>query len=125
MTAVLEANRAFYAAFEAADLDAMSAIWERGDRAICTHPGWSTLRGWAAVSASWFALFNNGQHLQFIVTEERVEVSGALAWVTCDENILAGDGASGGTVAAFNLFARHDDGGWRLVAHHGSPVAAA
>ena len=47
-----------------------------------------------------------------------------LAWVTCDENILAGDGGSGGTVAALNLYQR-DAGRWLLVAHHGSPVARA
>ena len=45
-TAVLEANRAFYAAFEARDIDAMSDVWEHSDRSACTHPGWPTLRGW-------------------------------------------------------------------------------
>ena len=107
---MLAANGAFYAAFEAGDLDAMSDVWSHDERVVCTHPGWSTLRGWAAVSASWFALFNNGQHLQFIVTAEHAEVVGDVAWVTCDENILAGDGASGGTVSALNLFVRDADG---------------
>jgi hypothetical protein len=41
--------------------------------------------------------------------------------VACDENLLAPEGP-GGTVAALNVFSRHDDG-WLLVAHHGSPVA--
>ena len=122
--AVLRANRAFYEAFESGDLDAMSDVWEHGERVICTHPGWSTLKGWAAISASWYALFNNGQHLQFILTAERAEIVGDLAWVTCDENILAGDGGSGGTVAALNLYQRDADR-WLLVAHQGSPVARA
>ncbi len=119
--AVLAANRAFYEAFEACDLDAMSDVWEHSDRVACTHPGWSTLHGWAGIAASWFALFRNGQHLQFIVTNERVEVAGDAAWVTCDENVL-GEGASG-TVAATNLFVRVE-GGWRMVNHHGSAIAA-
>ena len=122
---VLAANRAFYAAFEAGDMDAMSDVWEHTERVVCTHPGWSTLRGWASVASSWFALFHNGQHLQFIVTAEQATVAGDVAWVTCDENILAGDGASGGTVAALNLFVREGAGAWRLVGHHGSPVAPA
>ncbi len=122
--AVLAANQTFYRAFESGDIDAMSDAWLHGEHVVCTHPGWPTLRGWAAVSASWFALFNNGQHLQFIVTSEHAEVVGALAWVTCDENILAGDGGSGGTVAALNLYQRGADR-WLLVAHHGSPVARA
>jgi ketosteroid isomerase-like protein len=118
--AVLAANHAFYEAFEACDLDAMSDVWEHSDRAVCTHPGWSTLHGWAGIAASWFALFRNGQSLQFIVTDERVEVLGDAAWVTCDENLL-GDGGGGGTVAATNLFVRAN-GGWRMVGHHGSNV---
>jgi ketosteroid isomerase-like protein len=118
---VRAANRRFYDAFEAADLDAMSDVWEHSERIVCTHPGWATLQGWAAVSGSWYALFHNGQSLQFIVTNERAVVAGDVAWVACDENIL-GDGASGGTVAALNLFVRQDSS-WRMVGHHGSPVA--
>jgi ketosteroid isomerase-like protein len=118
---VLAANSAFYAAFEARDLDAMAVVWERSERAVCTHPGWSTLHGWGPVGASWAALLSNAQRLQFIVTNERVNVSGDVAWVSCDENLLAPEGP-GGTVAALNVFSRHDEG-WLLVAHHGSPVA--
>ena len=119
-TAVLACNQAFYAAFEARDLDAMSDLWEHSDRVSCVHPGWSTLRGWGAVAASWLALFQGPQHLQFILTDEHAEILGDLAWVTVDENIISDE--EGSTVTALNLFVRHLDG-WRLVAHHGSPVA--
>ena len=88
---VLAANRRFYEAFEAGDIDAMSDVWVHDDDVVCTHPGWATLHGWAAISASWFALFHNDQSLQFIVTNERARVAGDVAWVSCDENIL-GDG---------------------------------
>jgi ketosteroid isomerase-like protein len=122
MRAVLEANSAFYTAFETCDLDAMATVWDHGDGVVCTHPGWSTLHGWGPVGASWAAVLSNGQRLQFIVTNERVRVRGDMAWVACDENLLARDGA-GGTVAALNVFERHPEAGWLLVAHHGSPVA--
>lgn len=114
------ANRAFYDAFEARDLDAMSDVWEHADRASCTHPGWRTLRGWAAVSASWFALFDGPGALQFILTNEVVSVVEDVAWVTVDENLISAEGS--GTVAAVNVFVR-TDGRWRMVAHHGSSVA--
>ena len=120
--AVRQANAAFYAAFESRDLDAMSRLWEHSDRVVCTHPGWASLRGWPKVSASFFALFQNAQHLQFIITNERAEVGNELAWVTLDENILDVDGAT--TVAALNVFARRPDGRWVLVVHHASPVTA-
>jgi ketosteroid isomerase-like protein len=102
----------------------MSDVWERSDRAACTHPGWSTLHGWARVSASFYTLFQGPQHLQFVLTEERVEVTGDVAWVTLAENLL-GERVDGGTVAALNLFVRHpDDRAWRMVAHHASTVSA-
>lgn len=117
--AVLAVNQAFYDAFEAADLDAMSAVWEHSDRATCTHPGWPTLRGWGRVAASWFAIFGGPQRLQFILTDTAAEVLGDAAMVSVSENLL--DGPQGSTVAALNVFVRTGDG-WRMVAHHGSPV---
>ena len=118
--AVRAANRRFYDAFEARDLDAMSELWEHNDSVVCTHPGWRTLKGWASVAGSWFALFGNANQMQFILTEESVSVAGDVGWVTVDENLIAGD--AGTTVAALNLFHRVD-GVWRVVAHHGSAVA--
>ncbi len=120
--AVRAANRAFYDAFEARDLDAMSEVWEHSDRVSCTHPGWRTLRGWGAVSGSWFALFGGPSLLQFIITDEVVAVVGDAAWVTLDEHLITAD--MGGTVAAVNVFHRDpDDGRWRMVLHVGSAVA--
>jgi ketosteroid isomerase-like protein len=119
--AVAAANKAFYAAFEACDLDGMSRLWEHSDRIVCTHPGWASLRGWAQVAASFFALFQNAQHLQFILTKENAEVAGDVAWVSVDENILQGSNAT--TVAALNLFVRGGEDGWLMVGHHASPVS--
>ena len=120
LEAVATANRAFYEAFEARDLDAMSDLWEHSDRVSCSHPGWGVLRGWSQVAASWMALFQGPQRLQFILTDERVEVEGDVGWVTVDENLLGDD--AGSTVTSMNLFVRGPDG-WRVIAHHGSAVA--
>jgi ketosteroid isomerase-like protein len=119
--AVRAANQAFYDAFESRDLDAMSDCWEHSDRAVCTHPGWRTLRGWGAISGSWFALFDGPSPLQFILTAEVVAVAGDAAWVNVDENLISPE-MGGGTVAALNVFVRHRDR-WLLVGHHGSAVA--
>jgi ketosteroid isomerase-like protein len=119
--AVRAANQAFYDAFESRDIDAMSDCWEHSDRVTCTHPGWRTLRGWGAVSGSWFALFGGPSPLQFILTDEVVAVDDDVAWVTVDENLISPE-MGGGTVAAINVFVRLGDR-WRLVAHHGSSVA--
>ena len=86
---VLAANRAFYAAFEARDLERMSDVWEHSDSVVCTHPGWATLRGWGAISGSFVALFTGSQHLQFILTREQAEVVG----VREEGHERGGDGA--------------------------------
>ena len=129
---VAAANRAFYAAFEARDLDAMAEVWERSGRATVTHPGWPALRGWPRVAASWEAIFHGTPYIQFFLTEEEVDVTGDVAWVTLTENILQAAGPpddsgagplSNATVAAVNVFVR-DAGRWRMVVHHGSPVGS-
>jgi ketosteroid isomerase-like protein len=132
---VLEANRNFYAAFEARDLEAMGQVWERSDRATVTHPGWPTLRSWPAVAESWRRIFDHTPYIQFFLTDEAVMVAGDAAWVTLYENILqevpgvrGGPGSEGqqslgdARVAATNVFVR-TGGAWRMVVHHGSPVA--
>lgn len=124
--AVQRANTAFYAAFEAQDMDAMSDVWSHADDVVCTHPGWRPLHGWGAIAGSWVGLFSARVPLQFIVTNEQIRVEGSLAWVTAEENLIdqGGEGISGNTVAAVNLF-RREGGRWRMVLHHGSPVVDA
>jgi len=119
---LVAANAAFYAAFEERDLDAMSEVWLHEDHVVCTHPGWASLHGWAAVAASWFALFQGDGSMQFILTKVTATVRGDLGWVTVDENLISG--AQAQTVAAVNLFERHD-GRWKLVLHVGSGIAGA
>lgn len=112
----------FYAAFEARDLDAMSDLWVHDDSVSCTHPGWASLHGWAAVSAAWFAIFDQSEPMQVFLTDLRIRVVGDAAWVTVDENLLgAGSDPAGTTVAALKVL-RRTSSGWHLVAHHGSVV---
>ena len=128
------ANAAYYAAFESRDPEAMAAVWEHSDRVSVTHPGWPILRGWARVAGSWDAIFANTAFIQFVLTDEVVQVDGTTAWVTCDENILQAGSSreggedvaelQGGRVAATNVYVL-TDGRWLMVLHHGSPVATA
>ena len=116
---VLAANQAFYDAHEGRDLAAMRAVWEHSDRVICVHPGWPILRTWPVVEQSWMRILGGPGRNQFILTNESVHVAGDVAWVTLDENLVAGEAS--GTIAATNMYVRSDVG-WQLVLHHGSPV---
>ena len=116
---VHDANQAFYEAHEARDLEAMNEVWDRTDRAVCVHPGWPILRGWSAVEDSWRRIFAGPGRSQFILTNVSIQVGEDLAWVTLEENLV--DRGDTHTVAATNVFRRTFEG-WKLVAHHGSPV---
>lgn len=124
VAAVEAANEEFYLAFEHVDLDRMHAVWDDDEDVTCVHPGWPLLRGRGRVMRSWALIFANTPYIQFFLTDVHVQVTGEIAVVTCAENILTsvGDAEGDATVVATNVFRRRDDG-WRLVVHHGSPVA--
>jgi uncharacterized protein (TIGR02246 family) len=120
------ANASLYAAFENADLDALEELWDDADDVACIHPGSPVLSGRRDVLRSWTALLANSGYLQFVLSNVNIRISGEVAVVTCEENILADisarDGLIGGTAVATNVFRRRD-GRWRLWVHHSSPVA--
>ncbi|MEU6039731.1 MULTISPECIES: nuclear transport factor 2 family protein [Actinomadura] len=127
---LVEANAEFYAAFEAGDLDRMSAVWADGPYAsgvTCVHPGWTRLRGRDEVLRSWALIMANTEYIQFVLTDVEADVYGEQAVVTCKENILtAEEGAENGFLAAGSMIATNVfvrvGGGWRLLVHHGSPI---
>ncbi|MQY05938.1 nuclear transport factor 2 family protein [Actinomadura macrotermitis] len=125
-----EAHAAFYAAFEAGDLDRMADLWADGPFAAgvsCVHPGWPMLRGRDEVLRSWALIMANTTYIQFVLTDVEADVYGDHAVVTCKENVLTADEESeegflaGGSIVATKVFVR-DGGEWRLLLHHGSPI---
>jgi ketosteroid isomerase-like protein len=123
--AILRAHKAFYAAFEAMDFDAMGRVWARRPTDTCIHPGWEVLTGWAEIRESWRAIFANTGFMRFEATDVQVDVVSDTGRVTCVENIFSViDGHTiHSRVATTNLFVRTGEG-WRMVLHHGSPIAS-
>ncbi len=122
--AAARANRAFYRAFEALDVDAMEAVWLDDDRIKCIHPGWELLAGRERVMRSWELIFKNTSTIRFDVTDLAIEIVGDAAWVTNVENIWSDDpvGRFTSQAVATNLFVGTPQG-YRMVLHHASPVA--
>lgn len=128
--AVEAANAEFYAAFERADIDAMTALWLDGPGTLCIHPGAAPLQGEGAINRSWALIMANVEYIQFVLTDLAVDLPAPdVASVTCTENVLTADESTnaqtflGGKAVATNVFVRRE-GRWRLWIHHASPVVS-
>lgn len=128
--AVETANGLFYKAIETGDLDLLQALWAESADVVCIHPGWPMIRGRDRVLRSWAVIMANTEWIEFFLTDVEVSVDGRTAWVTCVENVLdsgpdegqlAGSLGRSARIVALNLFRATPDG-WRIVAHHASPV---
>jgi ketosteroid isomerase-like protein len=121
---VLAANRAFYDAFEALDMERMAACWSSAEDVACLHPGGPWQRGWDEVREGWEAIMANTGYIEFEIAGAAVTRVDPVAWVTCSERITTA--GAGGTpavaeIAATNLFVLETTG-WRIALHHASPV---
>jgi hypothetical protein len=119
---VTAANASFYRAFESLDIREMEKVWLPEPYIVCVHPGWNILRGWEPVIESWRRIFENTPHIRFLLSDVSVRIQGSIAVATLYENIssAAEDNVSA-VIAATNMFEKRD--GWRMIHHHGSPVA--
>jgi len=97
----------------------MSQLWARDHVVACLHPGRKALLGRDAVMASWRAILDSPEAPKLQVAEAVVVVVvvGEVAFVTCIEQI--GDAR----LAATNVFAV-EQGEWRMVHHHASPMSS-
>jgi ketosteroid isomerase-like protein len=113
---VLEANEAFYRAFNLKDVAAMDAVWSPSGEVTCIHPGWNLLQGREKVMASWRDILTNPAQPKIVSGGATVSMLGTIALVSCRELV------AGSPLVATNIF-QHEDGVWRLIHHHSGPVA--
>jgi ketosteroid isomerase-like protein len=126
---VQDVVRRFYAAVESGDLDEMTALWQPGSQTLCVHPGFGPVRGTAKVLRSWALVMAQASYVQYVLTDELVELQGDTALAGVTENVLsAGRGTpvesfDGGRVVATFVLRRSGDGRWLILARHASPLA--
>ncbi len=113
--AVLAANDSFYLAFNQRDFEAMTMLWAKSVQVTCIHPGWSIRTGWDEVMATWRGILRNPAQARIVSGGASVQIFGTIANVICRE--LVGHTP----MLATNIFLR-EDGDWRLMHHHSSPV---
>ena len=105
------ANDAFYAAFNAGDLEQMSAVWAHEHPLVCIHPGWLPLFGREAVLQSWGRIFASAtQNARIACHEPRTFLQAGLSSVICYEEM------QGGWLIATNNFVVEQ--GHVMMVHH-------
>lgn len=113
--AVLAANEAFYRAFAERDLSAMDTVWAEKLPVACIHPGWEALVGRDAVMTSWTQILGSPSSPDIHCEDENAYLLGEIAFVLCVEVI------GEPVLVATNVFGK-EDGRWRMVHHHASPI---
>ena len=116
-----EAEEAFYQAFQAADLEAMMAVWADEEAIVCIHPMSQRLQGPQAVREGWQRIFESGATLRFDLTDVQYTQGSGLSVHCLQENITYGPRfEQQSVVLSTNVYAEFASG-WRMVAHHASP----
>jgi len=118
-----EAETAFYAALEAADLAGMMAVWDEEHDIVCIHPMGSRLQGRGDVQESWQRIFTKGARMRFRNSDVHAEVAESLAMHVVQENITVAGREGESLVVATNVY-RRTRHGWRMILHHASPAPA-
>ena len=114
--AVLRANETFYAAFAAADMDAMTGVWAQDVPIAVIHPGTLPVSGRDEVLQSWREIIEPAAAIDIVCINPKVQLLGDVAIVVCQERI------NGHVLAASNTY-RQTASGWALVLHQAGAVA--
>ncbi len=125
---VEKVSGSFYSAFENLSIGMMERVWSHNDNVTCIHPGWEMFTGWLAVRDSWITIFQNTESIKLVITNARMRIIGKAVIVVCLENIESTVGSRRtkfGVIATnvFEQFASRNGQAWRMIHHHGSPVA--
>ncbi|MEN9460208.1 MAG: hypothetical protein RIS84_228 [Pseudomonadota bacterium] len=115
------AEAAFYAAFEAADLETMMQIWAQSEEIACIHPMGPCLHGRNLVEQSWQAVFHEGSQMQFSLTMIQKNICGDMAVHVLYENISLREHSSltSTPIVCTNIY-KLIEGSWQMILHHSS-----
>jgi ketosteroid isomerase-like protein len=119
-----DAERAFYRAFELADLTAMIDVWAEEEEIVCVHPAGPRHVGLVEVRESWRQIFAQGTQLKFQLVGLKALPGRILHLHSLYEHVtIVGDARPPTPVLATNVYLLTDRG-WRMFMHHASPLSA-
>jgi ketosteroid isomerase-like protein len=110
-----------YEALQGGDIERLMAVWSDDDEVACVHPGGPRIVGFAAVRASFDAMFANGPIPVRPQQVRRVDSAGCSIHHVLERiDIATAEGTQTAWVLATNVYFKTALG-WRLVLHHASP----
>ncbi|MHB1213511.1 MAG: YybH family protein [Thiobacillus sp.] len=116
------AESAFYAAFEARNLDAMMAVWAGSDSVACIHPLAAPLNGRVAVAAGWRSMFEAaGQFRVQVELAHELREAGQVIRIVREYLVIGQETEPRPPILATNVYRKEADG-WRMLLHHASPL---
>ena len=126
---VAAANRAYYAALSARDLEAMAKVWEQSGEAINIAPPIRPAAhvGWEAIRKNYEQFWVTLVHLRVAMNAPLIVARGEIAWVYGIERThrVARDGTeSAGENHGASVFVKNQ-GRWLMVFHQAAPNPAA
>ncbi len=116
-----QARAAYYAAFQAADIEAMMLVWAERPDIVCLHPGSPRAhRGVAEVMESWLLVFSRELNIRI---EPRLVAGSETEEIACllTEELVTrpGDLTPTGSIFVSQTYRKLEQG-WRLMQHHAS-----
>ncbi|MFO8152913.1 nuclear transport factor 2 family protein [Thioalkalivibrio sp.] len=116
-----QARAAYYAAFRAADIEAMMLVWAERPDIVCLHPGSPRAhRGVAEVMESWLLVFSRELNIRI---EPRLVAGSETEEIACllTEELVTrpGDLTPTGSIFVSQTYRKLEQG-WRLMQHHAS-----
>lgn len=117
-----DVESAFYEALENCDIEAMMGVWAEDEEVVCVLPGGPRLIGYAMIRDAWQHVFTSGRKLRLRLSQQTAVTTPFAMVSTLLEHIATADNENvSAPVAATNVYVRGALG-WRMVAHHASPV---
>lgn len=117
-----DVEAAFYEALERCDIEGMMAVWAEDEEVVCVHPGGPRLVGYATIREAWQRIFAGGSKLRVRLSQQTsVSTPFAMISMLLEHIATLDDDKLSAPVAATNVYVRGALG-WRMVAHHASPV---
>ena len=117
-----DVEAAFYEALQAGDIEQLMACWADEDDIVCVHPGGPRLVGYTLIREAWQRVFASGRKLRVRLSQQTAVTTPFAVVSTLLEHIATRDEENlSAPVAATNVYVRGALG-WRMVAHHASPV---